>query len=102
LDALAAAVEALDRSSDPPEPAPSVAVQATSATGTLVELGLWAPDAIAMGRSMLTLRQAVPDAIFSVPGASALPANAVPPSVKRPRITRERSRTRQAARDAAP
>jgi|GEM_PF-1971682 small-conductance mechanosensitive channel len=90
LDALIAAVGSLTGSANPPGPAPTVAVQATSNTGTLVELGIWAPDTMAMGRVMLALRQAVPAAVFSVPGAPALPAAAPPPAAKRRRITRTR------------
>ena len=90
LDAVQAAVDELPQEGARPNPAASLAVQSASSNGTLLELGLWAPDAVALGRSIVALQRAVPTAIISVPGAPALPAPAA--ATARPRrISRVRS-----------
>jgi small conductance mechanosensitive channel len=96
LDAVQAAVDGLPQQGARPNPAASVAVQSVSSKGMLLELGLWAPDAAALGRSIVTLQRAIPTALFSVPGALALPTP--PPAPARARhITRARSPRRNAA-----
>jgi small-conductance mechanosensitive channel len=70
-------------------PPPLIAVQAASAKGTLVQVGLWAPDAPALGQAMLALRAALPGAIVTVPGAHALP-DSLPAPTPRRRISRTR------------
>lgn len=73
-------------------PPPTMAVQATSVKGTLVQVNLWAPDVTGLDAGMLALRQALPGAMISVPGAPALPdppAAPTPAPAKR-RITRHR------------
>lgn len=89
LDAVAAAVAGLPQDGTRPNPAASLAVQSVSSKGVLLELGLWAPDAVVLGRSIIALQRAIPTAVFSVPGAPAMPAPAPPPAKVR-HITRVR------------
>jgi len=93
LDALQAALGGLTPSSSEGEPPPSIAVQSASSKGTLVELGLWAPDPVTLGHMILALRRRLPQAIVKVPGAAALPeAPPAPPATPR-RLTRHRPQT---------
>src|SRR6185437_1167725 len=55
LDALQAALGGLTPSSSEGEAPPSIAVQSASSKGTLVELGLWAPDPVTLGHMILAL-----------------------------------------------
>jgi small conductance mechanosensitive channel len=89
-DALQAALGGLTSSSSEQEPPPSIAVQSASSKGTLLELGLWAPDPAALGQMMLALRQRLPQAIVKVPGAAALPEASPTAPAKPRRITRHR------------
>jgi len=90
LDNLEAAVTALTQQlPGTPPPAP-IAIQSASSKGVLIELGLWAPDAATLGRAILTLRQKLPSAVFSVPGAAALPDKAPALPAKPRHITRHR------------
>jgi small conductance mechanosensitive channel len=90
LDALQAALGGLTPSSSEGEPPPSIAVQSASSKGTLVELGLWAPDPVTLGHMILALRRRLPQAIVKVPGAAALPEAPPAPPAKPRRITRHR------------
>jgi small conductance mechanosensitive channel len=90
LDAVQAALAALPQDGARPNPQASLAVQSASSTGTLLELGIWAPDAVALGRSIVALQRAVPSASFSVPGTAALPSAAPPSPAKPRRISRYR------------
>lgn len=95
-DAVQAAAAGLPQEGERPTPAASLAVQSASSKGMLLELGLWAPDTVALGRSIMALQRAVPAAVFSVPGAPALPAAAPPPAK-----ARHISRTRRPRRNLA-
>ena len=83
------AIEAAARQADGAAPAPLIAVQSATAKGTLLQVGLWAPDQSALSQGILALRAALPEAAISVPGAPALPD---PPAVAAPprRVARRR------------
>lgn len=86
---IGAAVEGVARRLDSAAPPPLVAIQAATAKGTLLEVGWWAADRAALGHGILALRETLPRATISVPGAPTLPD---PPPAKRPRVTRTRPR----------
>ena len=90
LGALQTAVERASAQSPSTNVPPTLAVQSASSKGTLVEVGIWASDAVALGQSIFTLRQALPLALISVPGAPALPDKLPGPPAAPRRITRHR------------
>jgi small-conductance mechanosensitive channel len=90
---LAAVQTAVERASDQSTASavpPTLAVQSASNKGTLVEVGLWAADAVALGQAIFSLRQSLPLALISVPGAPALPDKLPGPAPAPRRITRHR------------